>query len=625
MPSPDSPPTTAGPPTARARATGTSRAAQPGKRRGEGQWALGYREPLNKNEESKKNDDGLNVRQRIIDIYSKRGFDSIDPADLRGRFRWFGLYTQRRPGIDGGKTAILEPEELDDRYFMLRIRIDGGQLSGNQLAAIAEISCAYARGTADITDRQNIQLHWVRIEDVPAIWAALEAVGLSTMEACGDTPRVILGCPLAGIDSSEVIDATPDILATHRQWIGDPSFSNLPRKYKSAMSGCAVQCTVHEISDVAFAGVTGPYGEPGYDLWVGGGLSTNPMIGKRLGAFVRPGQVPEVWAGVTSVFRDYGYRRLRHRARLKFLVADWGPQRFREVLEKEYLGYALPDGPAPETPRDGRRDHVGVHQQRDGNYYVGFAPVVGRLTGDTLRTIGELATEYGSGRVRTTIEQKMVILDVPSRHVDDLSAGLAAAGLQVAPSVFRRHTMACTGIEFCKLAIVETKQRAAGLIDELERRLPDFADPITINVNGCPNSCARIQTADIGLKGSLVTRPDGRQVEGFQIHLGGTLAGGDGTGSGFGRKVRGLKSTAEDLTDYVERLLRRYAAAKEPGETFAAWTARAAESDLQPYGAGPGDDDPRNPRHGAGPGGGPTEPPVEVLAQGDDLPNPVER
>ncbi len=339
---------------------------------------------------------------------------------------------------------------------------------------------------------------------------------------------------------------------------------------------------MHEINDVAFAGVPGPYGEPGYDLWAGGGLSTNPMIAKRLGAFVRPGQVPEVWAGVTSVFRDYGYRRLRHRARLKFLVADWGPERFREVLEKEYLGYALPDGPAPQPPADGRRDHVGVHKQRDGNHYVGFAPVVGRLSASTLRAIGDLAAEYGSGRVRTTIEQKMVILDVPARHVGELSAGLAAAGLQVEPSVFRRHTMACTGIEFCKLAIVDTKQRAAGLISELQRRLPEFSEPITINVNGCPNSCARIQTADIGLKGSLVTGPDGRQVEGFQIHLGGTLAGGDAAGSGFGRKVRGLKTTAEDLTGYVERLLRRYLAAREPGETFAAWTARAAESDLQP-------------------------------------------
>ncbi len=550
------------------------------RKRGEGQWALGYREPLNKNEETKRNDDGLNVRQRIIDIYSKYGFDSIDPADLRGRFRWYGLYTQRRPGIDGGKTAVLEPEELDDRYFMLRVRIDGGRLSNDQLRVIAYISRRYARGTADVTDRQNIQLHWIEIENVPDIWEALESVGLSTTEACGDTPRVILGCPLAGIDANEIIDGTAEIAAIGEQYIGDAAFSNLPRKFKSAISGCPAQCAIHEINDIAFVGVVKPNGETGYDLWVGGGLSTNPMIGKRLGAFVRPGQVAEVWAGVTGLFRDYGYRRLRHRARIKFLVADWGPEKFREVLEKEYLGYALPDGPAPDTPRDGIRDHVGVHPQRDGNYYVGFAPVVGRLSADALDVIADLAGRYGSGRVHTTTEQKMVILDVPPERTEELVAELDAAGLPARPSAFRRHTMACTGIEFCKLAIVETKARAADLISELERRLPGFDAPVTINVNGCPNSCARIQTADIGLKGSLVTGPDGQQVEGFQVHLGGSLSGGDGSGSGFGRKVRGLKTTAEELPDYVERVLRRFDAAREPGESFAAWTVRASDEEL---------------------------------------------
>ena len=492
--------------------------AAPRRKRGEGQWALGYREPLNKNEENKKFDDGLNVRQRIIDVYSKRGFDSIDPADLRGRFRWYGLYTQRRPGIDGGKTAILEPEELDDRYFMLRVRIDGGQLSGAQLRTIADISNKYARGTADVTDRQNIQLHWIEIESVPAIWEALEAVGLDTTEACGDTPRVMLGCPLAGLDADELIDATPEITTIHDSFIGDKAFSNLPRKFKTSISGCAAQCSHHEINDVAFAAVQHPAtGETGYDLWVGGGLSTNPMIAQRLGTFVKQGQVPEVWAAVVSLFRDYGYRRLRHRARIKFLVADWGAERFREVLEKEYLGYALPDGPAPVNVDAGMRDHIGVHPQKDGLAYVGFAPKVGRLNGDALHAIANLADKYGSGRVRTTTEQKMVILDVPPDRAPALVAELEAAGLPAKPSMFRRYTMACTGIEFCKLAIVETKARASSLIDELERRLPGFDTPVTINVNGCPNSCARIQTADIGLKGSLVTDdvgPAGRGIPG---------------------------------------------------------------------------------------------------------------
>jgi sulfite reductase (ferredoxin) len=287
-----------------------------------------------------------------------------------------------------------------------------------------------------------------------------------------------------------------------------------------------------------------------------------------------------VWKAVCEVFRDYGYRRLRHRARIKFLIADWGAGKFREVMEKEYLGYALPDGPAPVNVDNAARDHVGVHRQAGGLCYVGFAPRVGRLDGELLASVATLADRYGSGRVRTTAEQKMVILDVADTAVDDLVAELDALGLPPKPSVFRRHTMACTGIEFCKLAIVETKGRAMSLIEELERRLPGFESPVTINVNGCPNSCARIQTADIGLKGSLVTNAAGEQVEGFQIHLGGTLTGGDATGSGFGRKVRGLKATAEELPDYVERVLRQYDAARVPGETFAAWTLRASDEEL---------------------------------------------
>ncbi|MFF5246231.1 nitrite/sulfite reductase [Streptosporangium sp. NPDC000095] len=545
--------------------------------RGEGQWALGYREPLNKNEENKKNDDGLNVRQRIIDVYSKRGFDSIDPSDLRGRMRWFGLYTQRKPGIDGGKTAILEPEELDDRYFMLRVRIDGGRLNLAQLRVIADISNLYGRGTADVTDRQNIQLHWIEIEAVPDIWERLESVGLSTTEACGDTPRVILGCPLAGIDTDEVIDGSAQIQEIHDTYIGDPAYSNLPRKFKSAVSGCPAHCTVHEINDVAFVGVVNENGERGFDLWVGGGLSTNPMLGKRLGVFLTPDQVAPAYGGVIGIFRDYGYRRLRHRARIKFLINDWGPEKFRDVLEKEYLGYVLPDGPAPEQPRGGRRDHVGVFPQKDGNFYVGFAPKVGRLDGDKLNLIADIAERHGSDRVHTTVEQKMVILDVAPDRVDSLVAELEAGDLQVNPSTFRRQTMACTGIEFCKLAIVETKVTAASLIDELEQRLPDFKSPLTINVNGCPNSCARIQVADIGLKGQLVVNDKGEQVEGFQIHLGGSL----GVNPGFGRKVRGLKATSEELPDYVERVLRNFEKQKDENETFSDWVQRADDADLK--------------------------------------------
>jgi sulfite reductase (ferredoxin) len=333
---------------------------------------------------------------------------------------------------------------------------------------------------------------------------------------------------------------------------------------------------VHEINDVSFVGVRRPDGTTGFDLWVGGGLSTNPMIAQRLGAFVEPGQVPVVWRGVTELFRDYGYRRLRTRARLKFLVADWGAQRFREVLEKSYLGAALPDGPAPPPPPPGSRDHVGVHRQVDGRYYVGVALPVGRTSGAQLVDVARLAERFGSGRVSTTVEQKLLILDVPAASVAELVAELAAQDLPAAPSMFRRGTIACTGIEFCKLAIVETKARAVQLYDELDRRLPGFDTPITINVNGCPNACARFQLADIGLKGSIV---DG--VEGFQVHLGGHLTTSDGADAGFGRKLRGLQVTADALPDYVERLLRAYGGHRAEGESFAHWVQRADEGQLQ--------------------------------------------
>lgn len=548
------------------------------KHRGEGQWALGHLEPLNPNERAKKDDDGLNVRRRIETIYAHRGFAGIDPADLRGRFRWWGLYTQRKPGIEGGKTAILEPEELEDEFFMLRIRIDGGQLTIDQLRAIAEVSTTFGRGTADLTDRQNIQLHWIRIEDVPAIWQRLEAVGLQTTEACGDTPRVILGSPVAGIAADEIIDGTPAVEEITRRYVGSPEFSNLPRKYKSAISGSPRQDVFHEVNDISFVGVIHPERGPGFDLWVGGGLSTNPKLALRLGAWVPLDEVPDVWAGVTSIFRDYGYRRLRNRARLKFLVHDWGAEHFREVLEStDYLGRRLVDGPAPPPPRAGHRDHVGVHRQVDGRFYVGIAAKVGRVNGPLLTKVADLAAAHGSNRVRTTTEQKMIVLDIEEDQVDSLVHGLETLDLQVWPSIFRRQTMACTGIEFCKLAIVETKVRAMALIDELEQRLPDFEQPLTINVNGCPNSCARFQIADVGLKGMLVTDPGtGEQVEGFQVHLGGAL----GVSAGFGRKLRGLKVTADELPDYVERVVRRFGDQRAPDELFAEWVARAAEEDL---------------------------------------------
>ncbi|EMY35265.1 sulfite reductase, beta subunit (hemoprotein) [Arthrobacter crystallopoietes BAB-32] len=549
-----------------------------------GQWKVDGTAPLNHNEEFKQFDNGLNVRERIETIYAKEGFDSIPSDDLHGRFRWWGLYTQRKPGIDGGKTATLEPHELEDRYFMLRVRIDGGALTTEQLRVIGGISTEFGRDTADVTDRQNIQLHWIDIADVPEIWRRLEAVGLSTTEACGDVPRVILGSPVAGIAKDEIIDPTPVIREISDRFIGDAELANLPRKFKSAITGHPSQDVVHEINDISLVGVVHPELGPGYDLWVGGGLSTNARLAERLGAFVSEENAAAVWHGVVAIFRDYGYRRLRNKARLKFLMKDWGAEKFRRVLEEEYLGFALPDGPAPARPSQ-PGDHVGVHEQKDGQFYIGAAPVVGRVSGTVLTRLADLLESQGSYRLRTTPHQKIVVLDVARDKVDAVVAGLAELGLSSSPSVFHRSTIACTGLEFCKLAIVDTKDTAGRTVAGLEDRLADISErlpaQLSLHINGCPNSCARIQTADIGLKGQLLPDPDGGQTPGFQVHLGGGLASTDRDEAGLGRTVRGLKVTADGLVEYVDRVVRRYDGQHVEGETFAEWAHRADEEDLK--------------------------------------------
>ena len=389
---------------------------------------------------------------------------------------------------------------------------------------------------------------------------------------------MVLGSPLAGESLDEVLDPTWAIDEIVRRYIGKPEFADLPRKYKTAISG--LQDVVHEVNDIAFIGVNHPEHGPGLDLWVGGGLSTNPMLGQRVGAWVPLAEVPEVWAAVTSIFRDYGYRRLRAKARLKFLIKDWGVEKFREVLETEYLKRPLIDGPAPE-PVKHPIDHVGVQRLKNGLNAVGVAPIAGRVSGSVLTAVADLAQRAGSDRIRFTPYQKLVILDIADDKLNDLTAGLDGLGLQSRPSHWRRNLMACSGIEFCKLSFAETRVRAQSLVPELERRLEDINSaldvPITVNINGCPNSCARIQVADIGFKGQMVDDGEGGTVEGFQVHLGGSL----GLDSGFGRKLRQHKVTSDELGDYIERVARNFVKHRTEGERFAQWAVRADEGDLR--------------------------------------------
>lgn len=543
-------------------------------KKSEGQWLIDGSTPLNHDEEIKQESPVLDVKQRVIDVYSKGGFDSIDREDLYPRFKWLGLYTQRKQNL-GGEFTGEDNSVLEDKYFMMRIRFDGGICSTAQARAVGELSRDYARSTVDLTDRQNIQFHWVRIENVPAIWEKLEEHGLNTWDACGDVPRVILGSPVAGIAKDEIIDATPAIREI-QQIVTDEEFQNLPRKFKTAISGNARQDVVHEINDLAFIGVEHPELGPGFECYVGGGLSTNPMLAQSLGAFVTLEQVPDVWANVVRIFRDYGYRRLRNRARLKFLVKEWGVEKFRRILEEDYLGYALADGPkAPNNLVD--RDHIGVHEQKDGNVYIGVKPTLGHMSGEQLIALADLAEQYGVTDLRFTPFKEVLLLGVEPEDVEKLQSDLEQMGLYSKPSEFRRGLLSCTGLEYCKLAHVTTKSRAIELADELEERFGDLDSPITISLNGCPNACARHQVSDIGLKGQMVANEDGEKVEGFQVHLGGTI----GEGANFGRKLRGHKVLSTELTDYVTRVVQHYVDKREDGETFRQWVARADEDDLR--------------------------------------------
>ena len=511
-------------------------------------------------------------------IYSQRGFDSIDPADLRGRFRWWGLYTQRKPGLDGGKTARPGAPGARRRATSCCASAPTARCSApRSCAPSASISRDFGRDTADITDRQNIQYHWIRHRGRAGdLGSASRRSAWSTQEACGDSPR---GVPrLAGRRRRQRRDhrrhpgARGDQAPLHRRpGVLQPAAQVQDRADRATR---ATTCAP-EVNDVSFVGTVHPEHGPGFDLWVGGGLSTNPMLAQKLGVWIPLDEVPDVWEGVISVFRDYGYRRLRSRARLKFLVADWGVEKFREVLENEYLDRTLVDCDSPAGPDASAATTSACTSRRTAASTSGSRRPSAGSPAHADRGSATCVEAYGAARrpahgvpeARRARRRRG-----PGRR--RCVAALERIGLSARPSNWRRSTMACTGIEFCKLAIVDTKQRAADLVAELERRFPDLDTPITVNVNGCPNSCARTQVADIGLKGQLVLDDDGNQVEGFQVHLGGGL--------GLTRASAGscapTRSPAPASTTTSPASCTAYLAERDDGERFAAWVAAPTTS-----------------------------------------------
>ena len=515
--------------------------------------------------------------------FAREGFNSIPPEWLGTYFRWWGIYTQGDgEGVLGGQGG--EGRALP--YFMLRIRIPNGLLRSRQLATIADLCERYARGIADLTVRQNIQLHWIRIEDLPEVLEALWRCGLNSKGACGDVTRNVTGCPLSGVDAEELCDASPLAFEATKLLVANAEFYNLPRKFKISITGCRAWCTYPEINDIGLTAVRRTLRaneEIGFSLRVGGGLSAEPHLATRLNAFVRWHQVLAVLQGMAELFRDSAsLREHRERARLKFLFLrqGWSGEDFLRELERR-MGFRLDPAVEEPAPADVYRDHVGIHgQKQPGYFYIGATVLRGRIYPAQMRAAAELAERFADGQLRTTNMQNLLIVNVRRENTQALARELERVELPVGGSPFRRGAIACSGTEFCKLAITETKSFSRWLVEELEERLPEFDQPLKLHVTGCPNSCGQHWIADLGIEGKKL-RVEGRMVDAYYFCVGGAV----GQNQAIARPI-GYRCTAREVPDAIERLLRAYLMDRWPGENLRRFFSRHSEEELRSFLAG---------------------------------------
>ena len=509
-----------------------------------------------------------------VRAFARTGRASVLPDWASTYFKWWGIYTQGDGvGATGGKGG----EGITSDYFMMRIGIPNGIISSSQLRLIGGLARKYARNLTDITVRQNIQLHWLTIESLPEVVDALDAIGLSPKGACGDVVRNVTGCPLAGVGADELIDSSALALEISRLLTANPEFYNLPRKFKISVTSCPSWCTYPEINDVGLTAVK-HNGEVGYSLRVGGGLSADPHLAVRLDAFILPDQAVRTVRAIAEIFREQqGLRDSRDRARLKhlFLKEGWTADSFLAELQSR-LDFKLLPGVPEQVPDDIFRDHVGIHPQHKPELsYVGASVLRGRLTGEQLETAAELAERFGSGALRVTVSQNLLFIDIPNHKTAELARQLEQIGLHVEASSFWRGAVACTGTEFCKLAITETKSFTRWLVDELEERLPEFDQQLRLHVTGCPNSCGQHWIADIGIEGKKI-KHEGKLTDAYYFCLGGAV----GQHSSIARPV-GYRCPAPLVPESIERLLRRYLAGRSSGENLRAWFSRHSNEELR--------------------------------------------
>ena len=518
-----------------------------------------------------------------IRAFARSGRNSISPEWLGTYFRTWGIYTQ---GDGAGVLGGANGEGKSTEFFMVRIRIPNGILRSDQVRVLADLAENHARGVADITVRQNLQLHWVTIEAIPELIEKLQHAGLTTTGACGDVVRNVTGCPVAGLAHDEHFDASPWALAADRALGGNRDFYNLPRKFKMTVTGCRTWCSYPEINDVAFTAtrrVRGSNVEHGFSVRIGGGLSTEPHLALRLNAFVRQDQVVDVARGVAEIFRSRDVLRIsRENARLKylFLKFDWNAEKFLAELQRA-VGYSLDPAEPEDIPSDTHRDHTGIHRQKQaGLAFIGASVLRGRITPAQLRRAAELADQFGDGSLRFTVQQNLLLANVREEHAETVATELTSAGLPVEVPAFARGTVACTGSEFCKLALTETKGFARWLSAELDDRLPGFDQQIKLHITGCPNSCGQHWIADIGIEGKKI-KSNGKLVDAYYFCVGGSL----GQIASIARPV-GYRCAATDVPDAIERLVVNFQEYRYENEPLRAFLARKSNDQIREILAG---------------------------------------
>ncbi len=511
-------------------------------------------------EDLKKKVDGIDVWQHIQEA-SKIGFEAVD-QELVPLFKWYGIYAQK-------------PKE--DGYFMMRIKIPGGKLTSDQLRKIDELSKKFADGVCDITTRQAVQLHWLKIENIPVILEELSSVGMDTFGGCGDILRNVTGCPLAGLIPSEIFDASKELIEIDSFFTRNRDYSNLPRKYKMSVTGCSTRCSQPDINCVSLVGVKHPdTNEEGFALKVGGGLSTKPMIAKDFPIFIKKSQAKEVIEAVTKVYRDNGFRDKRHKARLKFLVEDWGVEKFQEEIEKT-LNYTLEKVTHTfPNPKTSHHDHMGITKLKNGNYAVGVSFVSGRSRNPDLTNIASLVEKYtDNGEARNTNKQNLIIVNIKADKLDEMLKEAKRLDLSIEESAFTKLGVACTGTEYCNLAIVETKTKAKELFEYLDKEFPNFQEELMISVTGCPNNCAQYSIADIGIVGCKVKVNDSPQ-DAFRIFLGGRL----GHNAQFGQAMR-KRYLHTNIHTTLKELMSFYFKEKENSENFREFVDRVGVESIE--------------------------------------------